>query len=1053
MSIIKLTKDLENFQWTDYDNTGDNTSQIKGRHGGTLPGGQPPHPSDHSELDDGSGVPQSFYDGHSRVVTGKKEFERPNRGALADMESRFGPLNTQPLNRGPYGVTDNMDGTKQGRGFTPPGGHPEGFTVDMGESKYVIGDPLEMTLTPLSYTIAGITSNGPHGTVPEHSIDVQFGTTWSSPSVVDAWAENFMVPPLSQYVSQHSIEQNNPPITRTFNVSDAYPNNDKEYSVNTQFGWSWPEGSEYLGIHGTPWRGFKLTETVGNQIDTVGLENVVPEWYPSPPTQVSHPVNHIYLNSEPSPAPSYLQAQFLVNYGLTDGIWPYKVLDYDPGPHPLIRRDIGTRWDINGVSSWMALQAMRTGDDITRIEKWLKTPVGREWKIKQHMLQELNPRPEVRSWSHASLIGSLVPLVHMDRHGTLSEGRDYMHYDPIMSRDKRKYGFGVRFGDESSQDHETRKGGAYEGRLWRLTEQFVFGSAAGDSSIAGSIAGAIVGAIQAGLASLRYGGPTDTPTQVVFSQRGPFGEHNVNIGPYWVSGEEAGDWNQWQGLSELHSSKNLPHWLRQVGIRGQDYRYVTLPYEGLTHENSYGLADRNKYVDFSMKRHSNILRHSWRFFNVEEDSPYYEDDSYFSPSSPLESDIKDLVKDNTWILKKDSRHSELPDGTETSRIDKYKMLSYGDLGKWRYEKIGITPQGLKNLKTQITDATRGVEDLYEEFKKKEEIYNYTPGHGYGTMVGESNMAMGLNRVRRRQAMEKAEEDWKSATSDKEKLEALLPLKTASQYIVDGIGHPGRTKTTIDVPDGELGIIKKTEDGSYKTDGVDKINILPYGQDYPKDDPDTAKIEEQADDFIKFKFYDIHNDKFIIFRAILSGISDSITPEWTGTKYIGRPDQVYVYAGAERKISFNFEIYPKTKQEFPVLLEKMNYLVGLCYPSFTSNNRMIAPFIQLTIGDMFNRTPGFLDSLSIDVDDASTWELDEGLQFPKHITCQCSFTYVGKYLPSTLGKHYGLGWLEDKGWSSKGSKMLTKGTFELNDDNPSRIGYSNLFKELGAENAQ
>ena len=351
MSIIKLTKDLVNFQWTDYDNIGDNTSQISGRHGGTLPGGQPPHPSDHSELDDGAGVPQSFYDGHSKVVTGKKEFERPDRGALADMESRFGPLNTQPSDRGPYGVTDNMDGTKQGRGFTPPGGHPEGFTVDMGESKYVIGNPLEMTLTPLSHTIAGITSNGPHGTVPEHSIDVQFGTTWSTPAVVDAWAENFMVPPLSQYVSQHSIEQNDPPIPRTFNVSDAYPNNSREYSVNSQFGWSWPEGSEYLGIHGTPWRGFKLTETVGNQIDTAGLDNVVPEWYPSPPTQVSHPVNYIYLNSEPSPAPSYLQAQFLVNYGDTDGVWPYKVLDYDTGPHPLIRRDIGQRWDINGVSS------------------------------------------------------------------------------------------------------------------------------------------------------------------------------------------------------------------------------------------------------------------------------------------------------------------------------------------------------------------------------------------------------------------------------------------------------------------------------------------------------------------------------------------------------------------------------------------------------------------------------------------------------------------------------------------------------------------------------
>ena len=112
------------------------------------------------------------------------------------------------------------------------------------------------------------------------------------------------------------------------------------------------------------------------------------------------------------------------------------------------------------------------------------------------------------------------------------------------------------------------------------------------------------------------------------------------------------------------------------------------------------------------------------------------------------------------------------------------------------------------------------------------------------------------------------------------------------------------------------------------------------------------------------------------------------------------------------MSFSFEIYPKTKQEFPVLLEKLNYLIGLCYPSY-HNNRMVAPFINLTLGDMFKDTPGFLNSLSIDVDDVSTWEIDEGLQFPKHITCACEFTYIGRHVQATTGKHYELGWLPDR----------------------------------------
>ena len=129
----------------------------------------------------------------------------------------------------------------------------------------------------------------------------------------------------------------------------------------------------------------------------------------------------------------------------------------------------------------------------------------------------------------------------------------------------------------------------------------------------------------------------------------------------------------------------------------------------------------------------------------------------------------------------------------------------------------------------------------------------------------------------------------------------------------------------------------------------------------------------------------------------------------------------------------------------MLLEKLNYLVGLCYPSFTPDNRMIAPFIELTLGDMFKKTPGFLDSLSVDVDDNSTWEIEDGLQFPKHITCACSFTYIGKYMPSTLGKHYELDWLKDTGWSKVGS-TVSEGTF-VGDDmtNPQRtIPMKTLF---------
>ena len=144
----------------------------------------------------------------------------------------------------------------------------------------------------------------------------------------------------------------------------------------------------------------------------------------------------------------------------------------------------------------------------------------------------------------------------------------------------------------------------------------------------------------------------------------------------------------------------------------------------------------------------------------------------------------------------------------------------------------------------------------------------------------------------------------------------------------------------------------------------------------------------------------------------------------------------------------FNLYPKSKQEFPVLMEKLNYLIGLCYPSYTPENRMVSPFINLTLGDMFVDTPGFLSSLTVDVDDVSTWEIEDGLQFPKYITCGCDFTYIGKYLPSTLGKHYELNWLDDKGWTvDKDGNAATKGTFLEGKDQPERTKYTKLFGEI------
>ena len=91
----------------------------------------------------------------------------------------------------------------------------------------------------------------------------------------------------------------------------------------------------------------------------------------------------------------------------------------------------------------------------------------------------------------------------------------------------------------------------------------------------------------------------------------------------------------------------------------------------------------------------------------------------------------------------------------------------------------------------------------------------------------------------------------------------------------------------------------------------------------------------------------------------------------------------------------------------MLMEKLNYLIGLCYPNYTNETQlMMTPFIELTLGDMFVDASGLLSGLTVTVEDTTTWELDDGLQFPHYIKAACEFKYIGNNkLSSTSSKHY------------------------------------------------
>ncbi len=202
---------------------------------------------------------------------------------------------------------------------------------------------------------------------------------------------------------------------------------------------------------------------------------------------------------------------------------------------------------------------------------------------------------------------------------------------------------------------------------------------------------------------------------------------------------------------------------------------------------------------------------------------------------------------------------------------------------------------------------------------------------------------------------------------------------------------------------------RTAQGKLYSAGVSNTLQFPYGGKFG--DINNRTLKPLPKDFVKFRIRDAVNGKWIIFPAHLGTVTDTVSPEWSTEKYIGRPDSVHIYTGANRNVSFNFKVAAFTKQELPIIQEKMNALVGLGYPTFKKNFsqddevRPVAPYIYLTIGDLYNNTPGYFSNISLTFEENSTWEIDEGLQIPHYFDVSVDFIHIGKFVPTTISKHF------------------------------------------------
>jgi len=188
---------------------------------------------------------------------------------------------------------------------------------------------------------------------------------------------------------------------------------------------------------------------------------------------------------------------------------------------------------------------------------------------------------------------------------------------------------------------------------------------------------------------------------------------------------------------------------------------------------------------------------------------------------------------------------------------------------------------------------------------------------------------------------------------------------------------------------------------------DSINLTPIFSAGVGSIGDTAPIHipnttaQTINDLVKFRIQAIDTDnpsnsKWMIFRAYLTDLNDTVNATWNEIKYAGRGDKFWIYDSFTRKISISFKAAALSAEEMEPMYQKLNFLMSNLMPDY-KNNLMRGPLVRMTVGNWIDGQLGILDSLTYKVAQDSPWEIglaDAELILPHIVEVTLGFTPIG-----------------------------------------------------------
>ena len=135
-------------------------------------------------------------------------------------------------------------------------------------------------------------------------------------------------------------------------------------------------------------------------------------------------------------------------------------------------------------------------------------------------------------------------------------------------------------------------------------------------------------------------------------------------------------------------------------------------------------------------------------------------------------------------------------------------------------------------------------------------------------------------------------------------------------------------------------------------------------------PDEVRRIEGALDseYVPFYFHDLRTNEILSFHAFLTSLNDNFTANYDAVDGYGRIDPVQIYRSTNREISLGFFVASTSREDFDVMWWKINKLVTLVYPQWSSGRNVktnggtsftqpfsqiptASPLVRMRVGDV------------------------------------------------------------------------------------------------------